>query len=230
MSGNVPSDTPSEKTGALNAAPEISDEIRLRITTTPVPPQRADGLAQHYASLSRMKPNVRLALIGDSLIANWPKEFWADDGSVINLGCRGDKIQNVLWRLNQVEMRSITPEMVVVLAGTNNFPTDAAKAICSGIDAVFAQMRLIWPSAYLLAIEVPPRGKDSQDYAPKRFYCNQHLRKLVKTRAIDATLNVDEELSSDSAKGSSSYLADFLHLSVDGYRKLSLRLRAQSHA
>ncbi|NTA58111.1 hypothetical protein G6L32_05600 [Agrobacterium tumefaciens] len=228
MNQNVREAISAEELSGFNAAPEISDEIRLRITTTPVPPQRADGLAQHYASLARMKPNVRLALVGDSLIANWPKEFWAKDGSVLNLGCRGDKVQNVLWRLTQVEMRSIAPEMVVVLVGTNNFPTDAAKAICSGIDAIVSQIRLVWPHAYLMAIEVPPRGKNFQDFAPKRSYYNQHLRKLAKNGAIDATLNVDEVLLPGSTEDTSHYLPDLLHLSPEGYRKVSQRLRDQS--
>ena len=81
------------------------------------------------------KPN--LLLIGDSLISNlslFPK-IWNDcfsQQNAKNLGIKGDKTQNVLWRIQNMYWPS-TVSSVFILCGSNNIYVDIPEDIARGI-------------------------------------------------------------------------------------------------
>lgn len=201
---------------------EISEAIRLMVTTTPVPPQRADGLAQHYDALSKLPASADLVLLGDSLIANWPHDLWRGWlGGVVNLGSRGDRVQNVLWRAGRVELRSVQPQSVLLLIGTNNLPTDTASAIATGTKAVLSRIRLTWPSAAVILVEVPPRGEDFKAHAKKRYDYNVELRRLASEGWAEASVNIDHLITNERVFPSPHYHEDRLHLSRSGYEQIT---------
>ena len=79
----------------------------------------------------------KLLLIGDSLISNlslfpeiWKKYFLQHEA--LNLGVRGDKTQNVLWRIKNMTWPN-TVSSIFILSGTNNLgadsPLDTAQSI-----------------------------------------------------------------------------------------------------
>src|SRR6266699_2661388 len=52
------------------------------------------------------------------LLANWNQNFFGWNAA--NFGWGADRIQNILWRLNNGELDNVNPKIVVLLAGTNN--------------------------------------------------------------------------------------------------------------
>jgi N-acetylglucosamine-6-sulfatase len=76
---------------------------------------------RHFAEAP--KHNVRVAMLGDSLIAGWTKEswqaYWAPRGAY-NFGIPADRTEHVLWRIEQGLFDLVDPNVVVLQIGTNN--------------------------------------------------------------------------------------------------------------
>ncbi len=58
------------------------------------------------------------ALDYPGLLANWKANFYGWNAA--NLGWGADRIQHILWRLENGELDRVRPKIIVVLAGTNN--------------------------------------------------------------------------------------------------------------
>src|SRR5215510_5652691 len=76
-----------------------------------------------------------------SLLENWKTNFFGWNAA--NFGWGGDRIENILWRLEKGELEGVNPKVIVLLAGINNVgtqPGDAEKVedISQGIKALIA--------------------------------------------------------------------------------------------
>ena len=81
--------------------------------------------------------NPETLLLGDSIIAGlaryqnlWKKYFVSLNA--INLGIRGDRVENVLWRAISLPLPS-SVRNIVVQCGTNNISTDSLCVIADSI-------------------------------------------------------------------------------------------------
>ena len=69
-----------------------------------------------------------ILFLGDSITDGWHwdtggKNLWAKHFAprhAANFGIGYDRIQNVLWRIENGELDGISPEIVILLIGTNN--------------------------------------------------------------------------------------------------------------
>jgi hypothetical protein len=52
------------------------------------------------------------------LLENWKKNFFGWNAA--DFGWGADRIENILWRLENGELDGINPKVIVLLAGTNN--------------------------------------------------------------------------------------------------------------
>ena len=52
------------------------------------------------------------------LLANWNQNFFGWNAA--DFGWGADKIENILWRLDNGELDGVNPKIIVLLAGTNN--------------------------------------------------------------------------------------------------------------
>src|SRR4029453_8878988 len=63
-------------------------------------------------------------------LANWRRNFFGWNAG--NFGWGGDRVQNILWRLQNGELEGVRPKAIVLMAGTNNvgnaLGADAADA------------------------------------------------------------------------------------------------------
>ena len=62
------------------------------------------------------------ALDYPELLANWTANFFGWNAA--NFGWGADRIEHVLWRLENGELDGVQPKVIVVLAGTNNVGTE----------------------------------------------------------------------------------------------------------
>ena len=89
----------------------------------------------HCLTMKVTNPNT--LLIGDSIIAGlaryqnvWKKYFVSLNA--MNLGIRGDRVENVLWRAISLPLPS-SIQNIVVQCGTNNISTDSPRDIADCI-------------------------------------------------------------------------------------------------
>ena len=56
------------------------------------------------------------------LLENWKTNFFGWNAA--NFGWGADRIENILWRLQNGELDGVNPKVIVVLAGINNVGTE----------------------------------------------------------------------------------------------------------
>src|SRR6476660_8401885 len=97
-------------------------------------------------------------------LSNWKQNFFGWNAA--DFGWGADKIENILWRLNNGELDGVNPKVIVLLAGTNNVgntlrsgPDDAKVAdITRGLQAILDTMRTKAPDATVIATAIFPRN------------------------------------------------------------------------
>ena len=95
-----------------------------------------DNWLRNHRNQAALIKSVSAILFGDSIIAGFLRypnicyKFF--DESTINCGIRGDKIQNVLSRVEKIPLPQ-SLEYVVISCGTNNLDTDDSEKIDDGL-------------------------------------------------------------------------------------------------
>jgi lysophospholipase L1-like esterase len=108
-----------------------------------------------------------IIFIGDSITAGWlgaGKAVWDKNYAprhALNFGVGGDKTQNVLWRLNNMEVQNLKPKVAIVLIGTNNVANNAHE-IADGIKAVLANTQAIFPGVKIILVSILPNEHASE--------------------------------------------------------------------
>ncbi|MBE9605800.1 GDSL family lipase [Acetobacteraceae bacterium H6797] len=113
---------------------------------------------------------TRLLFLGDSITESWPpnlyQHFYGHRGA-FNMGVRSDNTMGMLWRLPRAPLgRTLKPQLVVLLLGTNNiWPGAKPEDVATGIAEVVRQIRRQSPTSRVLLVGVLPRGADASEPA-----------------------------------------------------------------
>ena len=105
-----------------------------------------------------------IIFIGDSITANWlttGQAIWDKTYAprhALNFGVSGDKTQNVLWRLANMNIQSFKPKVAVILIGTNNYENDPHE-IAAGVEAVLANTQAVFPGVKIILVSIPPNAR-----------------------------------------------------------------------
>ena len=212
--------------------------------TTPVAPAVAPSDSTTTPDNARYEQNpellnrcqVRLALfndkpcdiifIGDSITENWlsvGKDLWMKSyvpRHALNFGLSGDKTQNVLWRLNNMEVQGLKPKVAVVMIGTNN-TNNTPHEIADGVKAVLANTQEAFPGVKIILVSITPneRAEDTMTQA------NSLIRHLADDSTVfyldlvalmpATTTTGQDRMTNTNWKGIGP---DRLHLDADGYQ------------
>jgi len=167
---------------------------------------------------------ARVVFLGDSITEYWrDNEIWRAHYAALpaaNFGVAGDTTQNVLWRLAQGELGGEDPKVVVLLIGTNNLGRgDSPEEAARGTTAVVHATRARFPAAKILLLAVFPRGQRPDDpYRERVRRVNEILARLDDGATI-RYLDVGPALLEHDGSLSADVMPDFLHPSVEGYRR-----------
>ena len=108
--------------------------------------------------------NYLTLFIGDSLIVGlsdypniWRRYF--KPLNAINCGIGGDRIQNVLWRSNNLPS-SPSFQNAVILCGTNNIQQDSSEDIVDGILEIPFTLRRKYNHFHIVVCGLLPRDED----------------------------------------------------------------------
>ena len=115
--------------------------MEISSSVTPVPRNRKSGWYEEFKQhnfLLQESP-TKVILIGDSLISNLSRysDVWKNYFSIqdtLNFGIQGDKIQNMLWRLNNLNFtKNCSIKYIFILAATNNVDHNSPEEITNGL-------------------------------------------------------------------------------------------------
>ena len=168
---------------------------------------------------------VDLLLVGDSITHSWEgggKDVWSKhfaNYNTLNIGYSGDRTEHVLWRLQNDEVKDISPKVAVVMIGTNNtgHRKDEPEDIALGIEAILEQLKSRLPDTKVLLLGIFPRDKNPDGSLRK---INDATNELIKEFADDERiwyLNINDKFLDDDGILPTAIMPDALHPNADGY-------------
>lgn len=157
------------------------------------------------------------------LLANWKRNFFGWNAA--DFGWGADRIENILWRLENGELDGVNPKIIVLLAGTNNVgntlpagATDGKVAdIAGGIQAILKLMRSKAPASTIILMGIFPRN-DNIAVMPMINAVNVEIAKFADGKII-RFLNINSQLArADGRLFEGVMNADNLHPAIKGYQ------------
>ncbi len=164
------------------------------------------------------------------LLANWQQNFHGWNAA--DFGWGADRIQNVLWRLQNGELDGPKPKIIVLLAGTNNVgnavPADGGEAeaadIAGGLEAVVRLLQSKAPQAVIILTAIFPRN-DNMAAMSVIDRINRNLARLPDGKKV-RFLNINDKLANASGQLYEGMMnADKLHPALKGYQVWADALR-----
>jgi lysophospholipase L1-like esterase len=154
------------------------------------------------------------------LLASWKANFFGWNAA--NFGWGADRIEHVLWRLENGELDDVHPKVIVIQAGTNNVgnaPGDASKIanITRGVQALVDTCRRKAPNATIILTAIFPRN-DNVAVMPEINRINENLARVAQQSGI-RFLDINSRLADGEGRLFPDVMnADNLHPSVKGYQ------------
>ena len=138
------------------------------------------------------------------LLENWKKNFFGWNAA--DFGWGADRVENILWRLENGELDDVNPKVIVLLAGTNNVgsrvPPESAESIVAnvtkGLAAVVRAMQSKVPNAVIILMGIFPRN-DNLEVMPEIERINANLAGMADGRKI-RYLNINGQLADHDGK------------------------------
>jgi lysophospholipase L1-like esterase len=200
----------------------------------PAPRTDQNSMTAHAELIEKTKTGrIDIYFAGDSiarrwgaldypeLLANWRSNFFGWNAA--DFGWGGDRIENILWRLENGELDGVNPKIIVVLAGTNNVgsqvPDDAAIAnIARGLKAILDTCRRKAPDAAIVLTGIFPRN-DNIAVMPAIDRINDILAGFADGRKV-RYLNVNDRLAGEDGRLVAGMMNehDKLHPTIRGYQ------------
>ena len=179
---------------------------------------------RHTQKLTAQKgKSVDLLMIGDSITHGWEgqgKKVWQEyyaKRNAFNIGYSGDRTEHVIWRLQHGEIDTISPQLAVVMIGTNN-TGHRQDETAAGIKQILVELKKRKPTMKVLLLAIFPRGATPDDKLRK---INTSINQLIKAYADDKSvffLNLNPAFLDDGGRLPKSVMPDLLHPHAAGYR------------
>jgi lysophospholipase L1-like esterase len=160
----------------------------------------ANSLTAHQQLLEKAaKGGIDIYFEGDSitrrwgatdypeLLANWKQNFFGWNAA--DFGWGADRVENILWRLENGELDGVNPKVVVLQGGTNNLGSSTAEEIFSGLKAVVETIRAKAPRATIIVTGIFPRN-DNMALLPVIQSINSKLADR-QGKLFDGMMNAD---------------------------------------
>ena len=191
---------------------------------TPAVPRTTGKLGRHVKINKRVSEgNVDLVFIGDSITSGWESrgtEVWEKfygKRNAVNLGIGGDRTQHVSWRLNNGNLKGISPKAAVVMIGTNNSRDNTSEQIAEGVKLIIEQLRTKLPDTKVLLLGIFPRGENNDDERRQVTQkANAMISKLADGEHVHY-LDIGQKFMNDDGVLTRGMMPDLLHLNGDGY-------------
>ncbi len=190
----------------------------------PTPRDSPRWLERHQSMGERLKAGHANALwIGDSIVEKfekpgkpvWDKYYACRDA--VNLGISGDRTEHVLWRLDHVNIESVSPKLAIVMIGQNNGGSNTAEEIAEGVSAVVMKLRQKLPDMKILLLAIFFRGEKPNDEQIKLAKTNDIVSEMADGQHI-FYLNINKIFLQPDGTIMKSLMPDFEHPNEQGCR------------
>ncbi|MDP5241195.1 GDSL-type esterase/lipase family protein [Uliginosibacterium sp. 31-16] len=189
-------------------------------------------LARHQSFLRRAQEGpVDLLFIGDSITEGWASKapvLWQQQYGAhrpANFGIGGDRVEHVLWRLDNGELDGIAPKVIVLLIGTNNSASQSGAQIAASIRQIVELITRKRPQSRILLLGIFPRGP-RRDASGRMDDAVQRLQTIRETNTELAHLDDGQRIRYldigprflRDGQIPPELMPDQLHPSLAGYR------------
>lgn len=205
--------------------------------THPVP--RDDKWMKRHESFNEIskKGEAKLVFLGDSITQGWEgkgKATWEKFYSTrkaANFGIGGDRTEHVLWRLDHGNFDGLTPNVIVLMIGTNNtghvgreqkelngaIYACSAEQTAEGVAAILTKLKTKAPQAKILLLGIFPRGEPPADaMRQQNEKTNALIAKLADGKQVQF-LDIGKTFLQPDGTLTREIMPDLLHLSEKGY-------------
>lgn len=207
-----PAGQPGEKASPKATTPEFHDGTKER--------------HERFNTISK-EGKAKLVFVGDSITEGWEgggREVWDKfygKRNAANFGVSGDRTEHVLWRLDHGNFDGLSPDLVVIMIGTNNtgHRQDKAEDTAEGIKLIIERIQAKCPKAKILLLAVFPRGEQPTDPLRK---LNEGINAIIKDYADNKRVfykDIASAFLGEGGKLTKDIMPDFLHLTPEGYKR-----------
>ena len=194
-----------------------------KLTTRPTERRNKAKQQQQHDLNKLLKPSkAKLALVG-ALIVNGLQRYpdvcqkFTPLGAV-NLGIGGDKVENILWRIEDMNLPP-TLQYLFVHCGTNNIGSSSAKDIADGILSIGVMAKKQQEQFKIVIGGLLPCDKDVETRAIVR-HVNKVLRqKICKLHDFYFMEEDFDWINDDDSLNMEVYYQDRIHLNHNGNEK-----------
>jgi lysophospholipase L1-like esterase len=160
-----------------------------------------DSITQNFIG----KPTPKWGSVGGAV---WDKYY--ANRNALDFGVGADTTQNVLWRLEHMNIKDFKPKVAVILIGTNNTKNVPAE-IAAGVRAVVDKTQQLFPASRIILVSILPNARATQTMAD--------TDKIIQTFADNTTVYYLDLAAKMPPVGNSwkGLGPDRLHLSPEGY-------------
>jgi lysophospholipase L1-like esterase len=223
------------RAGLPQTAPAVAAPRAVAAPPADRPLPRTDEnsrLAHRELLEKRTKGRIDVYVIGDSiarrwgatdypeLLTHWKATFFGWNAA--NFGWGADRIEHMLWRLEDGELDGVDPKVIVILAGTNNVGStpggpDKIANITRGLQALVDTCRRKAPDATIVLTAIFPRN-DNMAVMPEIDRINENLARLADGAKI-RFLTVNDGLADAGGRLVDGVMneRDKLHPTLKGY-------------
>ncbi|KAK7105322.1 platelet-activating factor acetylhydrolase IB subunit alpha1-like [Littorina saxatilis] len=194
----------------------------------PVEDVQGDGrwMSLHHAYMLEGKEREpEVVFLGDSIFQQLQQtEIWHEmfePMHCLNFSIGGDQTQHLLWRIQNGEVDSVQPKVLVLLVGTNNHG-HTAQQVTGGIMEIISVLTNKHPQAQLVVMSLLPRGEKPNPLREKFATINKSLEMQLTEIPTATFLGVDPTIfyKSGTEEIGRQDMFDYLHLTKLGYQKL----------
>ncbi len=118
--------------------------------------------------------HIDLLFVGDSITEAWSGPAWGGyqhgaavwekvyaPRNALNFGVGADTTQNLLYRFATMDVKKLTPKVVIFMIGTNNV-RDTAADIAAGVHANLTRIQILYPAAKVILVSILPNARATQ--------------------------------------------------------------------
>ena len=201
----------------------------------PQPRTDANSLLAHEQLVQKAKQGgIDVYFVGDSitrrwgatdpqyrpLLENWKTNFFGWNAA--NFGWGADRIENILWRLQNGELDGVNPKVIVVLAGINNVGTERGDAekvedVTQGLRTLLAVCQAKASNATVIMTAIFPRN-DSLAVIPTINHINRNVAQMTDGKKV-RYLDINDKLADENGRLFPGMMnADQLHPALRAYQ------------
>jgi lysophospholipase L1-like esterase len=182
-------------------------------------------ISRHDANVTEAKSGgVDILFLGDSITDGWRwgnggSKIWAENFAprhAVNFGIGYDRIQNVLWRIENGELNGLDPKVVVLLIGTNNTGSDTTPEIIEGISNLVRQIQFHLPRTKIILFGIFPRGGKDDPVRKQVKDVNAGISHLAADNV--EFLDIGDKFLAPDGTLPRAMFPDLLHPNTDGYQ------------